>query len=94
MADERERGVWGSRFLPRGAGDPDGAVGVDEAVAGVLLLLLLVAGDVPAAVVDVEDGYAVLVHQKNQGLVREMRMSVIGRMEARRRLRVSRTHRK
>ena len=68
MADVHERGGWGSRFLPQDAEDQDEAVGVDEVVAGVLLLLLLLAGEVPAAVVDVEDRYAVLVHQKKSRL--------------------------
>ena len=68
MADVRETGRWGARSLPRGAGDQDGAFGVDEVVVGVLLLLLLLAGEVPAAVVDVEDGYAVLVHENKSRL--------------------------
>ena len=46
---------------------------------GVLLLLLLLVGEVPAAVVDVEGVCTVLVHQNKSGLVREMRTSAWGR---------------
>ena len=57
-------GGWGSRILPQDAEDQNGAAGVDDVVAGVLLLLLLLVGEAPATVVDVEGVCTVLVHQK------------------------------
>ena len=48
-------------------------------VAGVLLLLLLLVGEAPATVVDVEGVCTVLVHQNEGGMVREMRTGAWGR---------------